>query len=327
MVLLQWMERGRSALRDGRRQGWRTFWCGVWTLVLSLAGSALVAPAPEPVPRARADSVVRVGVLQNGFHTVTPVPIEEYVSRVLVGEALPGSEPAALDALAIAIRTYTAANLARHEAEGFDLCDQTHCQVMRAATPASDAAASRTAGRVLHFRGEPASIYYSASCGGRTEKPSNVWPGAADPPYLPSRKDSGCDGGPKWTTELGLEDLDRALTAAGFQGSLKDVRIRSRNQSGRVALLALEGLSPPVVSGQDLRVAVGRSLGWRHIQSTAFQLRRTPAGFRFEGHGYGHGVGLCVIGSSKLAAKGMSPLKILNRYFPGASVDHLARGG
>jgi len=268
-----------------------------------------------------------VGVLQNGSYTVAPVPIEEYVSRVLAGEALPGSEAAALDALAIAIRTYTAANLARHQAEGFDLCDQTHCQVMRAATPATDAAASRTAGRVLRYRGEPASIYYSASCGGRTEQPSNVWPGAADPPYLPSRKDSGCDGGPKWTTELGLEDLDRALTAAGFRGSLTDVRIQSRNKSGRVALLALEGLSPPVVSGQDLRAAVGRSLGWRHIQSTAFQLRRMPAGFRFEGHGYGHGVGLCVIGSSKLAAKGMSPLKILNRYFPGASVDRLARGG
>lgn len=294
--------------------------------MLSLAGSAVVAPAPGQVAGARADSVVRVGVLQNGSYTVIPVRIEEYVSRVLVGEALPGSESAALDALAIAIRTYTVANLARHEAEEFDLCDQVHCQVMRGATAATDAAASRTAGRVLRFRGEPASIYYSASCGGRTEKPSNVWPDATDPPYLPSRKDSGCDGGPKWTTELGLEDLDRALTAAGFQGSLKNMRIRSRNQSGRVALLALEGLSPPVISGQDLRMAVGRSLGWRHIQSTVFHLRRTTAGFRFEGQGYGHGVGLCVIGSSKLAAKGMSPLKILNRYFPGASVRPLARG-
>ena len=48
----------------------------------------------------------------------------------------------------------------------------------------------------------------------------------------------------------------------------------SRNQSGRVARLKLDGLVPDEVSGQDLRVAVGRTLGWQHIKSAMFDLRR-----------------------------------------------------
>ena len=41
---------------------------------------------------------------------------------------------------------------ARHRADGFDLCDQTHCQVMRAATPVTERAALATAGQVLLYK-------------------------------------------------------------------------------------------------------------------------------------------------------------------------------
>ena len=61
----------------------------------------------------------------------------------------------------------------------------------------------------------------------------------------------------------------------GFRGDrLRDVRIASRNASGRVARLTLDGLQPGMISGQDLRVVVGRTLGWQHIKSTVFDLRQ-----------------------------------------------------
>jgi peptidoglycan hydrolase-like amidase len=101
----------------------------------------------------------------NGY-SVTTVPLDPYVARVLAGEASPDSQPAALEALAIAVRTYALANLRRHRSEGFDVCDQTHVQVVRTATPATERAALATAGQVLLDRGSPAAIYYSASCGG-----------------------------------------------------------------------------------------------------------------------------------------------------------------
>ena len=53
--------------------------------------------------------VVRVGVLKpGGGYTVTSMPIETYVARVLAGEAVRDSQPAALEALAITIRTFAA---------------------------------------------------------------------------------------------------------------------------------------------------------------------------------------------------------------------------
>src|SRR3954471_16890788 len=111
--------------------------------------------------------------------------MEVYVARVLAGEAAPDTPPAALEALAIAIRTYTITNRGKHAADGFDLCDQTHCQVMRTAQPVTERAALTTSEQVLMYGNDLATVYYSASCGGRTEKPSDVWPTASNPPYLP----------------------------------------------------------------------------------------------------------------------------------------------
>jgi hypothetical protein len=91
-----------------------------------------------------------------------------------------------------------------------------------------------------------------------------------------------------------------------------------------VAKLSLEGLTPSEISGQDLRVAVGSTLGWQHVRSAMFELRRAGDVYRLSGHGSGHGVGLCVIGSVKLAAGGESVAKILSRYFPGLAIGPAA---
>ncbi len=268
---------------------------------------------------------LRVGIAKsNGGYSVVTMPLETYVGRVLAGEAARDSRPAALEALAVAIRTFALANPGRHRADGFDFCDQTHCQVVRAATPSTERAAQATAGQVLVRDGVIAPVFYHASCGGRTEVPSHVWPGADDPPFLPSRDDDACGGAPVWTAEIADADLVRAMQAAGFSGDrLRDVRILSRNESGRVARLKMEGLHPDEISGQDLRVAVGRTLGWQYIRSTAFELRRDGRSYRFTGHGSGHGVGLCVIGSANLAAAGRSARDILAKYFPGLTIAGL----
>jgi stage II sporulation protein D len=280
---------------------------------------------PNPEPR-----TLRVGIARpGGGFTVAVMPIEGYVARVLAGEAVRDSQAAALEALAITIRTFALANRGRHGADGFDLCDQTHCQVVRTATAATERAAQATAGRLLLRDGAPAPVYYSASCGGRTQLPSDVWPGAEDPPYLPSKADDACEGAPAWDAEIDERDLLRALRASGFRGDrLRGVRIAARNASGRVARLKLDGLRPDLISGQDLRMAVGRTLGWQHIKSTAFDVHRTNGSYRFSGHGSGHGVGLCVIGSARLAERGTTADAILARYFPGLEISPspLARG-
>jgi SpoIID/LytB domain protein len=296
----------------------RSFFRGFVLLGL-LAVCGLSQPIALGQGLSSADTI-RIGVLKSGSYEIVVLPVETYVARVLAGEALPGSEPAALETLAIAIRTYALENRGRHRADGFDLCDQTHCQVMRASTPATERAALATANQVLLYKGLLATVYYSASCGGRTEKPSNVWPGSEDPPYLPSKDDDGCQGFPEWSTELSMADLQRALRAAGFTGVLRNVKIADRNESGRASRIEIEGMTPAEISGQDLRAAIGRTLGWQYLQSASFQLTRSGKAFRFTGHGNGHGVGLCVIGSAKLAEKGETARQILERYFPGTTI-------
>ena len=101
---------------------------------------------------------------------------------------------------------------------------------------------------------------------------------------------------------------------------------RRANASGRVARLKLDGSDGRIeISGQDLRVAVGRTLGWQHIKSTAFELRSDGDAYRFSGHGSGHGVGMCVIGSARLAERGVSAEAILARYFPGPADSRACR--
>jgi SpoIID/LytB domain protein len=251
---------------------------------------------------------------------VTVLPLDTYVARVLAGEAAPNTAPTALEALAIAVRTYTAANMGKHRGEGFDLCDQTHCQVMRTANADTERASQATAGLVLLDGTLPATIYYSASCGGHTELPSAVWPGSPNPPHLPSREDDACRGFPAWSAELAAADLQRALAAAGYKGTLRNMRIASRNASGRVDKIVLEGMTPSELSGQDLRMAVGPTLGWLRILSASFELRRAGTAYRFAGRGSGHGVGMCVIGAMHRAEAGESAASILAQYYPGLRI-------
>jgi stage II sporulation protein D len=296
-------------------------------LALTVQGSGFTVHG-SGVQGSQVQGSVRVGFLKpGGGYRVETLPLETYVARVLAGEAVRDSQPAALEALAVTVRTFALANSHRHAADGFDLCDQTHCQVLRQATSSTERAARATAGRLLLYKGAPASVYFSASCGGRTEIPSNVWPGADDPPFLPSRDDDGCEGAPAWSAALSDVDVLHALRASGFRGDrLRELRVVSRNSSGRVARLRVDGLRPEEISGQDLRVAVGRTLGWQHIKSTAFDLRKQGDTYRFSGHGSGHGVGMCVIGSARLAERGTSAEQILARYFPGLEISGLVTG-
>jgi SpoIID/LytB domain protein len=283
-------------------------------------------PVPPLTARSAEPWTVRVGSPRaGGGYTVEVLGVEDYAARVLAGEAAAGSPPAALEALAIAVRTFAAGNLVRHRRDGFDLCTLTHCQVLRPIYPAVREAAAATSGQLLLVNGAPATVFHSASCGGRTERPSAVWPGADDLPYLPSKTDRACRGEPQWAAEIPVQDLERALVAAGYRGArLRDLDVDGRSASGRVMRVTLEGMTPDAISGQDLRMVVGRTLGWHLLKSADFTVRQTSAGYRFDGKGFGHGVGLCVLGSVRRAEHGDSARDILRAYFPGLEIGRLS---
>jgi stage II sporulation protein D len=265
-----------------------------------------------------AEQTVALGSLSGG--AVAHVPLELYVARVLAGEAEPGAPDATMQALAVAIRTYAVFNAGRHGRDGFDLCDSTHCQVPRPSNAATRRAALATAGRILTYRGAPAEIFYSASCGGRSVSASEMWP-RANLPYLRSVKDDVHDDDDEWTIAFTLDYLREALNRAGFEGSrLKDVEIAERTDSGRVARLELDGLRPDEIAGDRFRLVVGA----RQLQSTAFSIRRRGSTVTFTGRGYGHGVGMCVIGAGRRARRGETAAEILGHYYPGLDITRVA---
>ena len=286
----------------------------------SLASVRGQDPTDAALEVASSGRTVRVQ-LGAGDRRIVDLPIESYVARVLAGEGEPGAGEAAQQALAIAIRTFTIANAGRHRRDGFDLCTTTHCQIVRAATPVSRRAALATTGQVLMHDGSAAEVFYSASCGGRSEAASDVWPGAPDYPYLRSVPDDVCTHDTPWTLDVPAARVEQALRKAGFAGRrLSDLRIERRSASGRVASLHLSGLHPDIIAGDDFRAAIGA----RELRSTAFSVRKTGRAYRFTGRGYGHGVGLCVIGAGRRAARGESAPDILARYYPGLQLVTLS---
>jgi stage II sporulation protein D (peptidoglycan lytic transglycosylase) len=288
-----------------------------------LRGLDIELPAQSEITEAdlagaSAGRTIRLGSVADGH--VTIVPLEVYVARVLAGEADPKAGDAAQQALAIAIRTYTLKNVDRHARDGYDLCDSTHCQVPRPSTPTSRRAAMATVGHVLTWHGEIAEVFYSASCGGRSERAADVWPGA-NYPYLPSRPDDVCGEDPEWTVDFPIDDVRRVLRGIGFDGDrLRDVRVDARTSSGRVARLRVSGLQPDVIAGDQFRLAVGAT----KLRSTAFTVEKHGDQLRFTGRGFGHGVGMCVIGAGRRALRGETAAAILTQYYPGLELTSLA---
>jgi stage II sporulation protein D len=287
---------------------------------VSLALSMMIGLSQDEeaaLVQASAGRMVRIRIGTNGIARTTDLPLEVYVARVLAAEGEPKAGDAAQRALAIAIRTFAAANAGRHARDGFGLCDTTHCQVLRPATPVSRAAALSTAGQVLVHDGRPAEVFYSASCGGRSEAAAQVWAGAANLPYLRSSEDDAHSGEQPWMTELSLARLEDVLHRAGFEGRLEDVQVSRRSDSGRAMRLELDGLVPDEIRGEDLRVLVGA----RELRSTQFTVTKVGSVVRFTGYGYGHGVGLCVIGAGRRAARGETVNQILEQYYPGLRLE------
>jgi len=262
------------------------------------------------------------------------LPLEEYIAGVLAGEAGGIRQPEALNAMAVAARTYAVHFRSRHAAEGFDFCDTTHCQDLRLSTISQRVrdAVARTEGELVWYQGKPAATYYHRSCGGTIEDGQALEPAhAPTPAYLRAHQDSYCirAGGDEWRGEVSKHDLQSALRRAGLPTPprIVEISIASRSPGGRVQSLRLaDGSSATTVAAGSLRLAVGRTLGWDLIRSDAYQITDLGDRLVFSGRGQGHGVGLCQAGASVMADDGHNYREILRYYFPGTSVGINAQG-
>src|SRR2546425_7973040 len=267
--------------------------------------------------------------------------LEDYVLGVMRAEGSMETEPEALRALAIVIRTYAVKNRGRHVKDGYDFCSTTHCQRFVGRSPTVregadargstlpdgriSAAVRTTEGQILiDERGQPVDSYFGASCGGETANIGTLW-GKSPPAYLRGVHDEFCISGPhaNWTDMISRADLLRALQSdarTNVGSRLDQITLSKRDETGRAEVITLDGEHRKIVRGWDFKIIGGRVLGWNLLKSSRFEVSRHGSNFMFRGSGFGHGLGLCQEGAHVMAQRGASYQRILEKYFPGTHV-------
>lgn len=265
---------------------------------------------------------------QSGHLLVTvTMPIEEYVTAVLVAESGGFENAESQKAMAVVARTYALRFLGQHAKDGFDFCDTTHCQVFgwRNAPAAVRSAVESTKGETLRYDGKLVEAYYHQNCGGTTAAASEIWPDVTEP-YLTAHSDRFCvaRGAMLWETTLRPAEIERALRAYSLAtpAGWKQIQTVDRTPSGRAQRLRLEGGrgGNAFVSASTFRFAVNRELGWDKIRSNSFDVRSSTDAIVFSGRGSGHGVGLCQAGAEEMAREGSNYREILGFYYPGTQI-------
>jgi stage II sporulation protein D len=287
-----------------------------------------------------------------GLVAVNGVDLEDYLVGVVPLEI--GSPPtpsyAAVEAQAVAARTYAISHLGRWSTFGFDLYGDERDQVYGGAsveTPLAARAVRETQGVVATYGGALIGAYYAAACGGTSAAVEETW--AFPPaPYLEARPDR--DQGPdfcrnsrhyRWQERWSARDLAATIRThlsaevpgAAPTGALEDLAILTRNTSGRVKELRIRmGGQDYVVHGDRIRWVLRRP-GGRILRSTSFDLTLERAqgasagpiltGIVVDGRGNGHGVGMCQAGALEMAAEGRDYPAILGHYYPGIALERL----
>ena len=303
-------------------------------------GACVLLAGVVSLPPARAASRIPVDatgettrrVLRLASGLVETVPLEGYVAAVLPDEIGGDAPPAALEAQAVAARSYAVAQKGRHADRGADVCDSVHCQVFRGlgrATEATRRAAEATRGLVLVQGGHVVAAPFHAVCGGRTARPSAIWDDEETPDLTPV-EDDAClaASGARWTFFLPRAKVPHLAAKLGFP-TARFLEVWAHADDGRVVALRLvaPGGRSRVIRAFDVRARASELWGWSSIRSTDFEVEERPAGYAFTGRGTGHGAGLCQAGAIARARRGESRAAILAHYYRGAAVATLGAAG
>ena len=239
------------------------------------------------------------------------VDLEPATEQILRAELATCRQLEALKAQAILIRTYLLATRGRHQRDGFDYCDTTHCQFFRGVGEGpgifADAVAA-TKGSVLTVQGRPFAPMYTAVCGGKTLVGSASDAQGMFHPVLCSY----CATHPlfHWTSNADLRIFTEILRSH-FSEKIESLLGMLRNVEDDDQSLAVK---------RRLRIQLGRQLGWNIIRSNRYHVTIGNAGVTIDGWGSGHNMGLCQAGAIEQARLGRRAEDLLNFYFPGAEI-------
>lgn len=257
------------------------------------------------------------------LRVINALPLEDYLCGVLPKE-MPLSFPgAALEAQAVAARTYALFHARRRRSGDHDVKNDTRSQVyggLSAEKKRSREVIERTRGQVLTYQGGIFQTYFHSTCGGETIPAHWVFGGEAFKP-LSGAQCGRCLASKyyRWEKAVSRSDMIAAVRAGGHSLVAPVKRIEAvpwdRGLYQKLVRFEHEGgvleLPAPM-----LRRAL-------KLRSAAFDWRFVGDQVQFSGAGWGHGVGMCQYGARGHAEVGASREDILSRYYPGSELTRI----
>jgi stage II sporulation protein D len=245
------------------------------------------------------------------FLIINKVDIEKYIAGVVESESGTRCDIEYYKLQAILCRTYLLAHLNRHVLEGFEVCDDVHCQAYLNKT--NDEIVKKA---ILDTRGlvvvdndlNLITAAFHSNCGGETVASEDVW--AMPTTYLKSVKDTFCLNAnhAHWQRTISSEDWKSYLQLkhTNLNDSARFNSATSFNQSNGRAVYFTD---------KDLKIPLKTIRGDFQLKSTYFSIEQKGESVIFKGRGYGHGVGLCQEGAMRMASLNYSYKDILNFYY------------
>lgn len=269
---------------------------------------------------------------------INTLDIEDYLSSVISSEMATTAPLELLKAHAVISRSWVIRAIGHTDHVGFDVCADDHCQRyegLRRRNERAVRAINETRGKVLMYGDEICDCRYHKCCGGKTEEYETCWEDVHIP-YLTSvecpycgeaRPDSSLNDYDlethdyhDWTVRYTTDELSQIVREKSGKdfGEIEDLIPLARGKSGRIYRLRVVGSNLTEEVGKEL--AIRKLLSKSCLYSSWMDIEKTPEGFTFRGHGWGHGVGLCQIGAAVMAEKGFTYEQILAHYYPGTTL-------
>lgn len=206
------------------------------------------------------------------------VGLDDYVKGVVPYEMSASWPIEALKAQAVCARTYVS-NLHKHNSDGFDICNTTHCQVYygrNRADARSDQAVDETSGICAYYNGKLIEAVYSSSNGGASEDVVNVW--GSNYPYLKGKIDPYeamiTIPNYQYTVTFSADELTQILNSKGKSvGTVTNVYVSEFTALGNVKSVTFEGTSGTVtVKNETCRTIFNGVISGKSVRSQRYTI-------------------------------------------------------
>jgi len=321
---------------------------GLWRVSGTEGRGPAIEIAPDDDGRVTLGGVeyrgwIRLIASGDGFFAVNGVDLENYLAGVLPKELYSHWRDETFEAQAVAARTFALHKIETYgKTHAYDLTNTQSSQVyggLSAETSKAWAAVRATHGKVLAYGapGEDLRVilaHYSSCCGGTVNTARVLRPAKDIPPLRGGQRCEHCRASSRYAwapVTVSKRELFRCLAmisdnVAALKG-LERIEVVTRTPYGLPLWVDLVGPGPSApkarVRYSDIRSALqrGRSAAAGKIHSMNCRLRDRGKSIEFyDGHGFGHGVGLCQWGAQGKAQLGWSPSRILKFYYPGSTI-------